>query len=246
MRLLQLAATLLPFVVLADVGMRNGGTYLGPVKDIECGRDGGLSCVRDAGTSIGVLRCNSATATEPGCITPSDQVLGNGKKTFSDRTRTLCKNHGSLTACSSNEKGTWQTCCTHSAPVFCDGTDNHELLGTASDDVMLFSIHVNGIPPPTIGGITLPSNAGWTINAISGHWVAGTGTGSLRLSFSGTAGICSCDVDCDTPAARNVCTGNCTYAAGDTLAFARSYSGTAACTLDPYVGGNLEAMGVAQ
>lgn len=238
-------------IALADVGFRQGNSPQSsfvPVRELECARDAGLTCVRDAGYSIGLLRCVSANTTEPGCVTPSDQTW-EGKKTFNNRARIVCKNHGSLTACSSGEKGTWQTCCTHNAPVFCDGTSNIETLGSQSDEAVLGALYVHGIPATVVfGGFTLPSTASWTINALSAQWVAGAGTGTLRLTILGTAGDCLCDIDCDAPLGRSTCAGSCTYSASDTIIFTRSpgSSGTVACTLDPHVIGNLNVMGVAQ
>lgn len=233
-------------IALADVGFRQGGSSTTvPVRDIECGRDGGFTCVRDAGTAIGVIRCVGATATEPGCITPSDQSFA-GNKTWSGSHKITGVTHASLAACNAGAKNTMQGCTTHGALVWCDGTSNQELLGAGADEVVLAAAYVNGIPPPYFGGVTLPAASGWTINALSGQWVAGTGTGTLRLNILSSAGECNCDVDCDTPSARNSCSGQCSPSASDSLLFLRGGSGTVACTRDPYVFGNLYLMGVAQ
>lgn len=239
---------LVPVAVLADVDLYRAGTRIGPVVSINCTADAGLTCVRDGGTSMGQLSCSPASTVETGCMTPGTQSIA-GNKTWTGYQRITGVAHASLTACDAAHKNMLQGCTTHGAPVWCDGTANQELIGASSDEQVLSSVHIDGIPRFTLGGFTLPSTAGWTINAISGLWSAGTGTGTLRLSFLGSAGTCSCDIDCDTPAARNACSGNCTYSAGDGVLFLRSLNsatGVTACTLDPYVVGNLQVMGVAQ
>lgn len=245
MKRLALAVVVLgSCLVFADTKLKHANVDVGPIVALNCAPDGGFLCTRDAG-SVGNLKCNSASATEPGCVTPSDQTFA-GKKSFSGRIRLNGAAHGSLTACSSGEKGTWQTCTTHNAPVFCDGTTNHELLGSSADEEVLAAIYVNGIPAPIFGGVSLPSTASWTINALSGQWIAGTGSGTLRLGILGSAGTCICDIDCDAPTARTTCTSTCTFSASDDLILLRGSSGTAACTLDPHVVGNLNIMGIAQ
>src|SRR5262245_45684167 len=225
---------------LADVGHRAAGVYLGPVHDIDCSRDGGLLCTRDSGTAIGSLRCNGATSTEAGCVTPAAQTWA-GTKTLTGDVRIVGHVHASLTACSSGVKGTWQTCTTHNAPVFCDGTNNIEFVGGASSEEMLAAVYVNGVPPPVMGGFTLASTTSWTITAIGGSWGIGTGAGSITVAVIHSGGTCSCAVDCDAPTGRNACTGNCTVAPSAAAGVVRSSSG---CTIDPYVNGNLYLMGV--
>lgn len=246
MRALAFCLVVVPLVVLAgDVRFRQGNTLIGPVSELSCRNDGGLLCTRDAGTAVGAIVCNGATATEPGCITPSAQTLA-GDKTWSGYQRIIGVAHASLTACSAGLKNMLQGCTTHGAPVWCDGTNNQELLGASSDEVVLAAYAVNGIPAAFFGAVTLPSSSAWTLNAITGFWNAGSGSSStLRLSFVGTAGTCNCDVDCDAPLARTACSGTCTWSAGDTVYFFRGTSGTAACLVDPGVG-TLQLMGVAQ
>jgi hypothetical protein len=230
--------------VFADTGLRTGNSSsFISVRDLECQRDAGLLCSRDAGTHTGLLRCASASATEPGCVNTTTQAFI-GAKTWNGRQRIVGVAHASLTACSSGEKGTWQTCTTHNSPVFCDGTDNHELLGSSSDEEVLAAVYVNGyFPPYWFGGVTLPSTAGWTLNAVSGFLGAGAGTGSLTLTVSDLINTCTCSIDCDSPTGRTACSGSCSWAASSNLLVLRSSS---TCTKDPSVAGNLYLMGVAQ
>lgn len=229
---------LLPLIVFADTGVRTGndGAFL-PVRDLECQADGGLTCFRDAGTSTGVLRCSSATATEPGCITPSAQSFA-GAKTWNARQRIVGVAHGSLTACSSGEKGTWQTCTTDNAPVFCNGTTNIELTGPSSR-VTLASLPVNrmfhalnGYP----GAFTLPYD--YTITTASG--IIGTGAGTtINLRFSDGTNNCDCSINCVT-GAISACTGNCTYAASTQVVAAPNSDG---CTTPITIWGDLTVAG---
>ena len=223
----------------ADVGLKQGTTVIGPVRDISCVSDGGLYCSRDAGTAIGSIRCVGATATETGCVTPSAQTFA-GDKTFTGDPRIVGHVHGSLTACSSGVKGMWPTCTTHNAPVFCDGTANQELIGSSGSEEVLLAWYVDGIPVPFANSVTLDSASTWTINAVAGMWVAGTGSGSLLITLVHTGGTCTCTIDCDVPGARTACSGNCTVAASASLGMGR---GTSTCTLDPRVVGNLHVMG---
>lgn len=238
MTALKLSLLLAP-LVLADVGARQGNVYLGPVRDIDCKADAGLYCTRDAGEPILRLHCVGATATEAGCVTPGAQTWA-GTKTLTGDERIVGHVHASLTACSSGLKGTWQTCTTHSSPVFCNGTSNIELLGSVAAEYELWPIHVDGIPVPFFGATTVSSTSSWTITAVSGFWNPGSGAGSLPLTFLSAAGTCTCTIDCDVPTARTTCSGNCTIAASDTIYGLR---GTTTCTLDPAVGGNLAVMG---
>jgi hypothetical protein len=81
MRLLALALCLLSPLVLADVGLFRDGVYVGPVKDVDCVKDGGLVCFRDGGTALGKLLCASATSATPGCVSTLTQTFA-GNKTF--------------------------------------------------------------------------------------------------------------------------------------------------------------------
>jgi hypothetical protein len=232
---------LLASVVLADVGTRQGGVYIGPARDIDCAADGGLLCTRDAGVAIARLRCNGATATEAGCVTPNDQSWA-GKKTLTDRERIVCKAHASLTACSSGEKGTWQSCCDHNAPVYCDGTTNRELVGPAADEKVLGVVHVNGIPVSLMGGaFTLQTAA--TVTALEGSWGSGSTSDGGTVLFRLTDGtnLCDCTVPCGAPTTRTSCSGSCAYAAGVTVTPTRN---STTCAINPYVGGDLLVKGV--
>jgi hypothetical protein len=236
---------LIPLVVLADVGLRTGNSSaFKPVRDLECQADGGLLCSKDAGTSTGLLRCASASATEPGCVNTAAQTMA-GAKTWTGSQRIVGVAHASLTACSSGVKGLWQTCTTHSSPVFCDGTDNHELLGASTDEVVLASVFVGGIPSAGFTtALVTPSTAVWSLSAVAAGWTAGTGTGaSITLRLTDLINNCDCAIDCDEPAGRTACSGSCSWAASSTLYFYRS---TSTCTRDPAASGNLQLMGVAQ
>jgi hypothetical protein len=239
MKLLKLALVLVPMAVLADVGWKDSKRYIGPVRDVECGVDGGLSCERDAGTPVGVLRCRSATAIEPGCVTPSAQSFA-GNKTWSGWQRLIGTTHASLTACSAGQKGTWQTCTTHNAPVFCNGTSNIELTGS-TDLTALPGVYVNGLFHSgllVIGSFTLPFD--FTITQTSGFIGAGTGAGSVLLRYSDATNLCDCAVDCDSDQTALACTGSCSYAA-NTLVIALVISDT--CTTPPTVKGLLTPAG---
>lgn len=214
MRILTLLA-LCSSVALADIPFRQapGGTFL-PVRDLECGADGGLLCIRDAGTATGVMRCNAASATEPGCVTPSSQTFA-GDKTFTGDPRIVGHVHASLTACDSSHKGTWQTCTTHSSPVFCNGTSNTELLGSTSYQEFP-PIYVNGLLHSGLlylGAWTLPY--AYTITNVSGFIAAGAGT-TQNLRFTDGTNNCDCSIDC-AGATALTCSGNCSYVANTTV-----------------------------
>lgn len=70
MRLLALLP-LLSSLALADVVLKNNGTSIGPVTNLDCSVDGGLVCARAAGG--GKLSCASATTTTPGCVDTGTQ-----------------------------------------------------------------------------------------------------------------------------------------------------------------------------
>lgn len=229
---------LLPLVVLADVGFREGLTYIGPVRDINCAADGGLYCTRDAGVAIGNLQCLSATTTEPGCVTPSAQSWS-GTKTFNGDTRLVGHAHASLTACSSGVKGLWQTCTTHNAPVFCNGTSNVELLGATSFQ-LLPAIYVNGLLHSNLsilGAWALPYS--YTITNVSGFVGAGAGT-TQNLRFSDGTNFCDCSIDCTAGGTNFTCSGNCTYAASALVVSAITSDG---CTTPTTVKGVLTPAG---
>jgi hypothetical protein len=81
MRALLLLPLLVPPLVLADVGLKQGNTVIGPVRDISCKLDGGLACSRDAGSAIGGIQCLAATSTSVGCVSTTTQTFA-GNKTF--------------------------------------------------------------------------------------------------------------------------------------------------------------------
>jgi hypothetical protein len=234
----RLALLLLLFaaVASADVVWKHAGVTKGPVTSVSCMADGGLLCTRDAGM-LGTVQCLSATSTEPGCVTPSDQTWA-GKKTLTDRERIVCKAHASLTACSAGEKGTWQSCCDHNAAVYCDGTTNLEFNGPAATEQVLGSVYVNGIPTVLMGSnFTLQSAA--TVTAIEGSWFSGNGS-TVTIRLSDGTNNCDCAVSCAAPTTRTTCAGTCAFAAGVSIATSRQSDG---CSPNPYVGGNLLVKG---
>lgn len=232
---------LLSSVALADVVLKNAGATVGPVTSINCSPDAGLTCVRDAG-SVGTIRCNAASAVEPGCITPSSQTLGGGTKTFSGPVLLTPVAHASLVACSSGLKGQAQACSTHNALVFCDGTNNIELNGTSGTERTLFSVYVNGIPTGQFDANKLGSAAGATVTAISTSWLSGTTSDGGVLTFRITDGSnnCDCAVSCSSPSARTSCSGSCSFAASATLTPQRQAGG---CVTDPVAIGNVQVVG---
>lgn len=237
-RLVLLIAIVAAVACFADSKIMQGSTVIGPVRDLKCVADAGVLCGRDTG-SIGTFRCVAGSSTEPGCVVPAAQAFS-GDKTWNGSQRIVGSVHGALEACSGGTKGTWQTCTTHNAPVFCDGTNNIELLGASSGEGLLTSLDVNGIPSSNFGQFVLSSSSSATITAITGEWNAGTGGGTIILGFTGTFGSCSCTVSCAAPTVRTACSGNCTVTANATVTAIR---GAATCTLDPWVTGSLNVLG---
>lgn len=227
---------------LADVGLKQGSTVIGPVRDISCASDGGLLCTRTTATSRGNLFCNGASATEPGCLLPDVAQTLSGDKSTTGNVRIIGHVHGSLTACDASHKGTWQTCTTHNAPVFCNGTSNVELGGTTSAEQVLWSIHVDGVPVGFMGATVL-SGAGAVVNAIEGTWGSGTTSGTLTFRITDGVNNCDCPITCNAPTTRTACAGTCAFASGVTLTPIRASS---TCALDPVVIGNVQVMGTRQ
>jgi hypothetical protein len=229
---------LLPALVLADVGMRSGGTYIGPVRDIDCARDGGLLCSRDAGTSIGSLRCNVASSTEPGCVAPTAQTWSGTKTITGGDFRLVGHTHAGLTACSSGLKGTWQTCTDHNAPVFCNGTANYELIGATSYETFP-PIYVNGLLHANLFYLsdwTLPY--AFTVTNVSGFIAGGAGT-TQTLRFTDGVSNCDCSIAC-TGATNLTCSGGCTFSASTAVYSSIVSDG---CTSPPTVKGVLTPAG---
>lgn len=233
MKKLLAIVALVALPVFADVLVQQAGTTAGPVRAINCAADGGLLCTRTTAAGRGDLACNGATASEPGCVTPQAQTFG-GNKTFNGDSRIVGHVHGSLSACNAGNKGNWQTCTTHNAPVFCDGSINIELTGTSAAERVLSTVNVNGVPVLLMGG-GFSAQTATTVTAIEGNWYAGTGT-SLVIRISDGSNNCDCTVSCTAPTTRTACSGSCSYAAGSTLTVARTSD---TCSMNPYVGGNL-------
>lgn len=232
---------------LADVGQRNGGAYLGPVRDINCIADAGVVCSRNSAVARGDLGCATATTTGKGCLDPAanPQSLG-GDKAWTGSQRLVGVAHSSLEACSSGAKGTWQTCTTHNAPVFCNGTTNLEFSSPTNVEQVLMSIHVDGVPIGLVMTTTTLSGAGATVTALENTWVSGTtlDAGVLTINITDGSNVCACSIPCSGPSSRTPCTGSCTYAAGATLTPTRIP--TSGCTADPVVPGNMLVMGTRQ
>lgn len=210
-RFITLSMLIAAAALAGDVRWKNGNTTdLGLVNQVNCVRDGGLLCTRDAG-SIGDVRCMAGSATETGCVTPGAQTFA-GDKTFSGNPRIVGAAHGSLPACSAGAKGTWSTCTTHNAPVFCNGTTNIELAG-ATSLTTLATLQVNRLVHGLngyLGAFTLPYD--FTVTTISGIILSGAGT-TMNLRVTDGAGTnCDCSVDCTTGTV-SACTGNCTFTA---------------------------------
>lgn len=224
---------------LADIVLKNGGTTVGPVTSLNCSADAGVLCTRTTG-SVGNLRCNAATAIEPGCVVPSAQTLG-GDKTWNGSQRIVGVVHGSLEACDGSHVGLKQTCSTHNAEVFCNGSVNIEYTGPASTEKDFASVYVNGVPQ-TLMGNSFTCQSACVVTAIEGTWVAGATSDGGTLVFRLTDGTnnCDCTQACDNPSARCIPTGTCSFAAGVTVTPRRA---STTCTMNPYVGGNLQVKG---
>ncbi len=75
----------LPLLLIAtaafagDIILRNSGTKVAPVSQLDCKTDGGLACERSG--AIGRLSCNPASETEKGCVDTDTQSFA-GYKNF--------------------------------------------------------------------------------------------------------------------------------------------------------------------
>jgi hypothetical protein len=225
-------------LALADELLKHAGTNVGPINAINCLADGGLACTRSS-SAVGSIQCLGATATEPGCVTPSAQTFA-GQKSFGNGAQVSCVAHGSLTACSGGNAGLEQCCSTHAALVFCNGTSNVELNGTSAP-VTLASFHYDRLffgLSGYAGNITLPY--AYTVTAVNGAIAAGTGAGSINLRFTDGVNNCDCAVDCDSDQTSITCTGNCTYAASSLVLVTPNTDG---CTTPPTIRGGLTVVG---
>lgn len=74
-----LALCLIAAGALADTVLKNASGRLGPVINLDCTSDGGLTCGRTASTGTGDLRCSSASVTEIGCVIPGTQSFKGDK-----------------------------------------------------------------------------------------------------------------------------------------------------------------------
>lgn len=187
-----------------DVIWKQAGAPLGPVVAISCATDAGLLCTRDAG-ALGSIACNSASATEPGCITPSDQNLGAGTKTFTgtvnistldagqaaigvlevtNTLQTIGAATGALPACGSGGAGMLDYDQSLSREKICNGSSWQQILNTG--DREFAGMLATGICPGVDacpentnfqGGsyFSIPSSATGITDAITCSWTAGTG-----------------------------------------------------------------------
>lgn len=216
MKRFALVTLLLASVAGADVVLRMDNATVGPVQYLNCEKDAGLSCTRDAG-AVGFLDCAVGTPSTRGCVEPADQSW-TGPKRIAGGTQDVCVAHASLTACSSPNAGLEQCCSTHgNAEVWCNGTTNVELTGTTAS-VTLPPIYVNGLL-----GAHLAFLSSWslpypyTITSVSGYIMAGVGT-TQTLRFSDGANFCDCPIDCSAGATNLTCSGNCSYATSTQVA----------------------------
>ncbi len=261
MKTLSVALLFVPVMVLADVGFRQANTYMGPIRDLDCAADAGLLCTRDAGYAIGKVRCAAASTVEPGCITPNAQTLA-GTKTLTGDLRLVGHVHASLTACSSGVKGMFQTCTSHNALVFCDGTSNIEIAGSAATETM-FEVHMNRMiaedpaHDQTTGLLDYikPAKA-FTAQYLYGLINYGTGT-TVDVLLYGASGTCTFQLPCAASACgfgmscgagpvgfvKTTASGSCSYAAGELIAIL-VYNNL--CTAPPTVLGTLRFEGYLQ
>jgi hypothetical protein len=80
----RLLLLLLPSLAFGEIGLKQSGTVIGPVRDINCSADAGLFCTRNTTLSRGDMSCANATAVERGCVSTTTQTFA-GDKTFTGR-----------------------------------------------------------------------------------------------------------------------------------------------------------------
>jgi hypothetical protein len=228
-----LLVAVLAGIALADVGTKNGGATVGPVRDLDAALDGGLTLSRASGSSTGSLKCASATASTPGCVDTGAQTFA-GKKTFSSEERLANIAHASLPVCSGGEVA---YCTTHGSITQCK-----DIGGGVKDWVDLFGSTGGGVTLATLGGnrmlhslsgyfgtFTLPYP--YTIKRISAVVLAGSGAAAtISVRFSSLTGNCDCAVACDANNTISDCTGNCTFAADTQVVATTTANG---CTNPP-------------
>lgn len=233
-RIVLLSLLFATAAIAGDVLLKNDNANLGPVTSINCLRDGGIGCARDAG-SVGTLYCQSANPVSTGCITPGAQTIG-GVKSFASPIGLGNFAHGSLGVCSAGQVA---YCTTHGSVTQCK-----DIGGGVFDWVDL-----NG---STGGGVTIANLAGgrlffslagylgtftapfaYTITSAKGIVSPGTGVAAIvNLRITDGTNNCDCPVHCDT-GVIDACAGNCTVLAANTqmLAVANSDGCTTPVTL---------------
>lgn len=224
----------------ADTVIKNAGTTIGPIQSLNCQTDAGITCSRLSG-SAGTLVCNPANAVEPGCVVPNVTQSFSGQKVFNNGAQNLPVAHGSLTACSGPNQGLEQTCSTHAAHVFCNGTSNIETTGTAAFST-LFNVPagrmVHGLTG-VMSTVSLPYQA--TVTLVSGNVSPSAGsTLTLRL-YDGT-NTCNVVISCTT-GAFSAPAGSCTFPANAGIQV-QPVSDT--CTTPLIIQGDITVAGVQQ
>lgn len=248
MKLVALLLSGVASFALADVGLKSGGTYVGPVRDLNCVADAGISCARVSSAVRADISVVPASTTQGGIVTKDPQSFA-GDKTFSGFVRLIGVPQGSLTACDSAHKGMLQGDTTTNSLVWCDGTKNIEYTGGGGSEQSLATLYVNGIVAiATLGSFSVenPSAAAATITRIEGSALAGTTSdgGTVDVRFTDGANVCDCLIPCATSGGFWACSGNCTYVDNTAAVTASGFADT--CTTDPVIVGNLNVKGFLQ
>jgi hypothetical protein len=93
LKTLALLLSLASSVASAQIIMRQGQGTSFPTREIDCGADGGLLCIKGGATATSTLKCNGATVTEAGCVTPNAQSYA-GNKTFTGNIKAVIVDAG--------------------------------------------------------------------------------------------------------------------------------------------------------
>jgi hypothetical protein len=171
-----LAFTLASCAVLADVGLRQGGTAIGPARDLDCGTDGGLYCTRASGSTVGKIQCVGATATETGCVTVGTQTV-TGDKTIVGVVKANGVDAGWL----------------HGGSVQIEGT-NVISSGTGTT-LLIRSDTADSVTSSTVASITLKAGADITSTDQIFDLQDSSGNHRLRVTESGTANFSALATD---------------------------------------------------
>ncbi len=87
MKKLAAMVVLVAVAAWADVELRNNGTVVGPVRELDAAVDGGLVATRASGSAVGKLKCASATTLTRGCVDLTTQTFA-GDKNFTGNVTT--------------------------------------------------------------------------------------------------------------------------------------------------------------